>query len=378
MSYKLDFFDSFVCSGSACKNTCCSGWDISLDKETYDFYQASHGAFSKYVKKNIGQTDGNCYIKMTEERVCPFLNEEGLCKIYQEYGPEHMGNTCRLFPRACLNIEGRTAFSMLNYSCEEVLKRIFGHEGPVYLIEDGEKENLPFVDKMAEFMSVCMDILQEESIPLGIGMATVLYLYTDAFSGEKKKAGNIEIPNEETISSVLQEFELVQESMSKEDLEHSAWEVISSVVDVFCRIIRQTNLRAKTRVLWNDAVFGLSDAKRKRYVRLLWEKNKNPSEEQFLAKRKLYASYLAKCLYFCKEEDILQILLSSACNYIILSEVLPCIWKEDGKEDYFPLMAELGRIFEHTKVMEKHVYPAIQESIHPDVLTYAFAFMVLF
>ena len=331
MSYKLDFFDSFVCSGSACKNTCCSGWDIALDKETYDFYQVSHGAFSKYVKKNIGQTDGNCYIKMTEERVCPFLNEEGLCKIYQEYGPEHMGSTCRLFPRACLNIEGRTAFSMLNYSCEEVLKRIFGHEGPVYLIEDGEKENLPFVDKMAEFMSVCMDILQEESIPLGIGMATVLYLYTDAFSGEKKKAGNIEIPNEETISSVLQEFELVQESMSKEDLEHSAWEVISSVVDVFCRIIRQTNLWAKTRVLWNDAVFGLSDAKRKRYVRLLWEKNKNPSEEQFLAKRKLYASYLAKCLYFCKEEDFLQILLSSACNYIILSEVLPCIWKEDGK-----------------------------------------------
>lgn len=125
MSYKLDFFDSFVCSGSACKNTCCSGWDIALDKETYDFYQASHGAFSKYVKKNIGQTDGNYYIKMTEERVCPFLNEEGLCKIYQEYGPEHMGNTCRLFPRACLNIEGRTTFSMLNHSCEEVLKRIF-------------------------------------------------------------------------------------------------------------------------------------------------------------------------------------------------------------------------------------------------------------
>lgn len=62
----------------------------------------------------------------------------------------------------------------------------------------------------------------------------------------------------------------------------------------------------------------------------------------------------------------------------ILSEVLPCIWKEDGRDDYFPLMAELGRIFEHTKVMEKHVYPAIEESIHPDVLTYALAFMVLF
>lgn len=136
MSYKLDFFDSFVCSGSACQNTCCSGWDIALDKETYDFYEASHGAFSKYVKKNIGQTDGNYFIKMTEKKECPFLDEMGLCKIYQEYGPEHMGNACKLFPRACLNIEGKTTFSMLNHSCEEVLKRIFEHEGPLYLVEE--------------------------------------------------------------------------------------------------------------------------------------------------------------------------------------------------------------------------------------------------
>ncbi len=99
MSYKLDFFDSFVCSGSACKNTCCSGWDIALDKETYDFYQASHGAFSKYVKKNIGQTDGNYYIKMTEERVCPFLNEEGLCKTLSGIWPGTHGKYMQTFSK---------------------------------------------------------------------------------------------------------------------------------------------------------------------------------------------------------------------------------------------------------------------------------------
>ena len=128
---------------------------------------------------------------MTEKKECPFLDEMGLCKIYQEYGPEHMGNTCKLFPRACLNIEGKTTFSMLNHSCEEVLKRIFEHEGPLYLVEKGEKETLPFEEKMAEFMSVSMDILQEESIPLGIGLGAVLYLYMDAFSEEKKKAGGV-------------------------------------------------------------------------------------------------------------------------------------------------------------------------------------------
>ena len=63
MSYKLDFFDSFVCSGSACQKYLLQWLGIALDKETYDFYEASHGAFSKYVKKNIGQTDGNYFIK---------------------------------------------------------------------------------------------------------------------------------------------------------------------------------------------------------------------------------------------------------------------------------------------------------------------------
>ena len=36
-------------------------------------------------------------------------------------------------------------------------------------------------------MSVSMDILQKESIPLGIGLGVVLYLYMDAFSEEKKR-----------------------------------------------------------------------------------------------------------------------------------------------------------------------------------------------
>lgn len=43
MSYKLDFFDSFVCSGSACKNTCCSGWDIALDKKHMTFTRLHTG-----------------------------------------------------------------------------------------------------------------------------------------------------------------------------------------------------------------------------------------------------------------------------------------------------------------------------------------------
>ena len=88
--------------------------------------------------------------------------------------------------------------------------------------------------------------------------------------------------------------------MSKEDLENSAWEVISSVVDTFCHIIRQTNLRVKNRILWNEAVYGLSDAKRKRYVRLLWEKKK-----------------IVRIIGFLQNESCMPAILRNVCIFVM-------------------------------------------------------------
>lgn len=378
MSYKLDFFDSFSCSGSACQNTCCCGWDIALDKDTYDFYEHAHGAFSKYVKKNIGKNEENYFIRMTEQRVCPFLDGERLCNIYKEYGPEHMGNTCQHFPRAYRKIEGKTTFSMLNHSCEEVLNNIFEHNGPIYLVEEGEETSFPFEIELAEFMSLCMDVLQQSDISLGLGLGTILYFCVDEFSDKEKREKTFAVPTDEMVLNLLQEFALVPQSTPKEDLEYSAWETIFCVVETFCHTLSRSNLRAKDRILWNEAVYGLSEEKRKKYIRLVWEKNKDKSADEQEKKRRLYASYIAKSFYLCNDENFSQILLGNVCNYIILSEILPCIWKEEKKGDYFPLMAELGRVFEHTKVMVQHVNPAIQKAIHPDVLTYALTFMVLF
>ena len=53
MSYKIDFFDAFECTGAGCNNSCCCGWKISIDKGTYDFYQNQCGTFAEYVKENI-------------------------------------------------------------------------------------------------------------------------------------------------------------------------------------------------------------------------------------------------------------------------------------------------------------------------------------
>lgn len=110
MSYKIDFFDSFRCIGNDCKNTCCKGWNISIDKKTFEYYQSQQGDFADYVKNNIGQSGEEYYITLTKKGRCPFLDEIGLCQIYKEYGPEHQGKTCALFPRIHCSINGEIMF----------------------------------------------------------------------------------------------------------------------------------------------------------------------------------------------------------------------------------------------------------------------------
>ena len=33
------YYDKFKCIGSECPETCCQGWQITLDKETFNKYQ---------------------------------------------------------------------------------------------------------------------------------------------------------------------------------------------------------------------------------------------------------------------------------------------------------------------------------------------------
>ena len=35
------FVDRFSCIGSACEDTCCSGWQVTIDKKTFNAYKAS-------------------------------------------------------------------------------------------------------------------------------------------------------------------------------------------------------------------------------------------------------------------------------------------------------------------------------------------------
>lgn len=39
------YYDEFACVGGDCKDTCCAGWTIGIDDETYKKYQQITGEF---------------------------------------------------------------------------------------------------------------------------------------------------------------------------------------------------------------------------------------------------------------------------------------------------------------------------------------------
>ena len=38
-AYVIDFLDKFECIGGSCPYTCCNGWQIAIDEETYSLYK---------------------------------------------------------------------------------------------------------------------------------------------------------------------------------------------------------------------------------------------------------------------------------------------------------------------------------------------------
>ena len=45
-----NFYNSFHCIADRCKDSCCIGWEIDIDEDTYDYYQQVDGEFGKRLR----------------------------------------------------------------------------------------------------------------------------------------------------------------------------------------------------------------------------------------------------------------------------------------------------------------------------------------
>ena len=77
---KPDFYDSFKCIADKCRHSCCIGWEIDIDEDSYDYYMGLEGEIGEELRANISNQPEPHFCLCTDER-CPFLEKNGLCKL---------------------------------------------------------------------------------------------------------------------------------------------------------------------------------------------------------------------------------------------------------------------------------------------------------
>jgi lysine-N-methylase len=112
----------FACVGPECEDSCCSGWDVFLDKETYKAY-SRNARLAPHVDAMPPPRKGNAHGRIAlkgEAGNCPLL-EEKLCGVQKIFGAAALSHTCFTYPRHWFQVDGQCQES-LNLSCPEAAR----------------------------------------------------------------------------------------------------------------------------------------------------------------------------------------------------------------------------------------------------------------
>lgn len=130
-----EYYDEFSCIASRCKDSCCAGWEIDIDDESYEYYRSVEGAFGDRLRESMFVAeDGGYRFKLKGPKRCAMLNDNNLCDLYTALGEEALCEVCTEYPRFSL-VYGQVEQKALSLSCEEVGRILFGRTEPEQLID---------------------------------------------------------------------------------------------------------------------------------------------------------------------------------------------------------------------------------------------------
>lgn len=102
-AYVIDFYEQFECIGGSCPYTCCKGWQIAVDDETYANYRQT--AFPKNILYSAATFKKEGAIRCLRKigKTCPFYTIDGLCRFQQKNNEKLMPKVCRQYPRTSIS-----------------------------------------------------------------------------------------------------------------------------------------------------------------------------------------------------------------------------------------------------------------------------------
>lgn len=173
------FYRDFHCLAADCLDNCCGGWEIAFHKK--DYLKVKRAARSEEMKAILADgmsrlrnnsTGFYAHFNVGEAGRCAFQTKEGLCRLQLECGAEALPEVCRMYPRKIIWTPAAREFS-LSPSCDGVLAILMDlPQGIDFLEEDLPKQEcttlkaIPQLARFADIRSLCIDVLQERTLPL--------------------------------------------------------------------------------------------------------------------------------------------------------------------------------------------------------------------
>ena len=96
-----DYYDEFKCIADKCTDTCCAGWQVDVDDESFAYYKTIKGEFGDRLHSVMieGKHGEEGQFRIREDGRCPFLNDNMFCDLYTALGEDALCVTCDKYPR---------------------------------------------------------------------------------------------------------------------------------------------------------------------------------------------------------------------------------------------------------------------------------------
>lgn len=166
ITLRPDYYDSFKCIADKCRHTCCAGWEIDIDEDSMALYRERPDIMC-HIKDSS-------FILQGRDSRCPFLLDNGLCKLILDYGEDILCDVCTEHPRF-YNYQDDIEYIGLGLCCEAALDLILDREDKFRLVkgivsDEGEVlgsdpyDKIPFgIDEANDFEGKISDLLADLS-----------------------------------------------------------------------------------------------------------------------------------------------------------------------------------------------------------------------
>lgn len=161
-----NYYKKFKCIADKCKHSCCIGWEIDIDDNTYEKYLGVSGEFNTRLRENIENNNQIASFRLDENERCPFLNKNNLCDIILNIGEDYLCQICNDHPRFRNFYSGITEIG-LGLCCEAAAELILTQTEKVTLeiIDDDNinDENYNVENNLLKLRESIFDFLQDRS-----------------------------------------------------------------------------------------------------------------------------------------------------------------------------------------------------------------------